>query len=169
MSAPEIVPRFHTTPGRDAWLRTRREALRAALARRYPADVAARVSLDMLAQLYRETGAGRAEWNFNAGNIKCSGVPDPPHLPGWHNQCHDLARFRYRSYGTLVDGIADYVDLLHASRYKPALRGLIERPASIESSVRWYAETERAGYNPWSAQSEREYRSIRILLARFVW
>jgi hypothetical protein len=150
----EVPPR-RTYPGtRAAWVQTRFAALVAALDRRaLPPDLACAAARAVLVHLIRETGWGRAEWNFAAGNIKCA---------GWAGDCHRLVHADgstalYRAYASLAEGIEDYVRLLEGRRYRPAWVYLLTPP---HDGVGWYDQLMRRGYHPWSTDALREYVAI---------
>lgn len=142
------VPVRRTYPGsRAAWVDSRFRALvYAFLDRGLPLEIAMNAALALLSHLVRESGWGRAEWNYNVGNIKCSG-----------GECHKLNDGKYyRSYKSLDEGVSDYVRLLENARYRHAMGYLI----TTSDGVGWYDRLMRSGYHPWSRDALEEFGSI---------
>lgn len=145
----------------DAWLRTRFETATIVLEQNgLPLETARFVARAFLIMWWREIGPQRdkAEFNFNVGNIKCMGTPDPVNGP-WRGYCHVLSDgLAYRAYQSLSDGIADYVRVLRGDRYQPAMAYLIANP---RDGVGWYRRLVEAGYSEGSPdEAASDFRSI---------
>lgn len=141
-----VVPRRSTGGPPAQWILERR----AALERAGVPDWAQRA---ILAHWARETGWGRAEWNWNVGNIRA--------FPGaWRGQVVWLTgrdgRLPYRAYRTLEEGVTDYVRLITRGRYRRAWDDF----AQHRDPVRWYRDILAAGYSPLTDQAVREFSRI---------
>lgn len=131
-----IVPAVRTggTPGLP-WARSRYAALLLAWrSRGLPWPEARRLAAGVLPHLVRETGWGRAEWDYDPGNIKCAGYGLCQRLPDGQT---------YRAYLTLGGGVEAYVRLLEAPRYRGALAYLL----ATGDGRGWYERLVRAGYS----------------------
>jgi hypothetical protein len=163
----DVLPR-PTYPGSvPLWLGTRFAALVAAL--RWdglPFRHALPVARALLALWAQETDYGRAEDNFNAGNLHTgSGVPDAG--PGWHG-----ARVRrrdgdgfawFRAYDTLENAAVDAVQFLRSPRYAAAWGWLVRHP--LDGAGAWYAGILRPpdggdGYHPYTVLAVYDYVTI---------
>lgn len=145
--SPRAVERRNTGGGGgDAWIRARRRVLADIGVPEWARDA-------ILAHWARETGLGRAEWNYNPGNIRAI---------GWGGARVWLrgrdGTLDYRAYASIEEGARDYWRLMNTPRYRGALDLLrAGRP------VDWYAAILRAGY---SAQSDQALREFAALLRR---
>lgn len=120
----------------------------------YPMRVAGLMARMVLPQLVRETGTGRYEWNYNIGNIKGS--------TRWGQ--HRLTDGQYyRSYPTLVAGVADYLRLISTGRYRAAWDGAL---SGRTNGAQWYAALMNAGYNPYSDEGLAEWVQLDSQIAR---
>jgi hypothetical protein len=115
---PGAVPLVGTGGG-ASWARTRLAALE-----RH--GVTGEIALSVLAQWAHETDSGRAEWNFNVGNLRPVG--NQPRI--------DLgpAGF-FRAYGTLDEGVSAYLALVQSGRYTPCW-GLLNADPTSEDWIR---------------------------------
>lgn len=152
LAGAQLVP-TRATGGTDpvAWTRSRYDALRSAMAavddRNVYRDAAAAA---IVAHWARETGWGRAEWNFNVGNIKA--------FNNWTGLYQRLADgLLYRAYPDIGSGIADTLTLLRSSRYRAAWDYLL----STGDGRGWYDRLMHAGWHPWSEAALTEFDSIR--------
>jgi hypothetical protein len=139
------------TGGTDAhaWTRTRVAAAQQVLAAQgYDAATARRLAVALVAQWARETGWGRAEFNYAVGNIKAS---------NWQGDYHRLSDGSYyRAYPTLNEGVADAIRLHRSGRYREAWEYLVAHA----DPVGWYDRIMRAGYHPWSQEALSDMSSI---------
>jgi hypothetical protein len=96
-------------------------------------------ALLFIAHKARETGWGKAIWDYNFGNIKIGG--NPPRGP-WFWLTDRLGfRDKYRAYDTAEDGIWDNVSLIKdSSRYKKSWSML------IAGDPNWYGQLGLDGY-----------------------
>lgn len=105
------------------------------------------------AQLVTEVGRGRSEYDYDAGNIACSGTPGH----GWTGVCHELTDGRYyRAYANAEDFAEDYVSLITGWRYAGAWA--ILRDGGDPTA--WYHALTVAGYHPPSVASDASFASI---------
>ncbi len=169
-----LVATLNTYPGsRAAWLRARYPELLFALVRSgAPLDLAYQLARVIVTLWNQESGSGRGERNFNAGNLHGTGTPDAGE--GWNGDVYqgtDAAELggtqvpvRFRAYGSAADAAADTIQLLTAGVYRPAWADLATAlatnhdPAAEEAAARaWYDAITRAGYHPWVASSTDEF------------
>lgn len=145
-SDPSVPPvRTGGRPGAP-WVAARRDVLHRVGVPDWAQDA-------VLAHWARETGLGRAEWNYNPGNIRAIGWRGPRVWLRGRDGTLD-----YRAYASIEEGARDYWRLLNTPRYRGALDLLrAGRP------VDWYAAILRAGY---SAQSDQALREFAALLRR---
>lgn len=123
-SGPAPVPLVNT--GGANWRQTRL----AALAR---AGVTGELAISVLAQWDLETDGGRAEWNFNVGNVRPVG--DQPRV-------HLGAVGFFRAYATVDEGVRSYLALVQSGRYTPCWGVLNADPTSDD----WVRCLGRLGY-----------------------
>lgn len=118
-------------------------------------------ALLFIAHKARESGWGKAVWNFNFGNIKTGSVVLGP----WFWLTDKAGPAKYRAYDSAEDGIWDNVELIRKlSRYRKAWAMLLAEDPN------WYGELGLSGYygdgayahaNPGSiATVQREYNDI---------
>lgn len=157
----EDVATERTYPGtKPAWVKAWFDALVLALdARGLPLEIAMPMAKWFSVHLWREVGPGHddAEWNFNAGNLACTGTPDPPGEPGWHGLCHRIRSGHYRAYTDRRDGAEDYVQLLTSPRYRDATEYLVDNPGD---GAGWYRRLLADGYSALSESAVHEFESI---------
>jgi hypothetical protein len=161
-----VVPLRRTSLGlsRAEWVRSRHlAAYRALRDLGLSPEQAWNVATALTAQWTRETGWGRAEYDFALGNIRWT--------PAWNGATHylqgndDASPAVYRAYPTLDAGVRDSVRLLALDRrYRPAFLRLV----ASNDAVRWYSEIMRAGYNPWSQHGVDEFASLVGPISRIV-
>lgn len=160
-----IVPTRNTfaepnTGDAGAWLRTRwQAAVRALVNRGLDPEDAAPLAVAFIEHWWTEIGPqrDRAEWNFNPGNLACTGSPDQDGQPfGWRGDCHRIASGTYRSYPTLDDGVADYVRL-QVRRYTAPAAYLWQHPTEPSE---WYRRVLAAGYSAPSDAKVRAFESV---------
>jgi len=125
------------------WLRDRRDALA-------QAGVTGEVALSVLAQWALETDTGRAEWNWNVGNIKP--------IPGSKEPRIDLGSAGFfRAYDSLEDGVAAYLSLVQNAHYAECWAKLEADPLS-DAWVRclgakgYYPSSQDAYASGWNAR-----------------
>lgn len=141
---PGAVPRRNTGGGGGAqWIAERRAALQRL-------GVPQWAHRAIIAHWARETGFGRAEWNWNPGNIRALGWSGPRVWLTGRDGTLD-----YRAYHDLDSGVRDYWRLLQSSRYRRALELL-----RAGDAVGWYDAILRAGYSRWSPAAVDEFRRI---------
>lgn len=141
---------------RRAWVVSRGQALYDAFRRRgLPVSVSLAAAVGILPHAILETGWGRAEWNYNLGNIKCAGFDACTTQPDG---------LSYRAYRSAEEGTEAYVRLLEVARYRPALVYLL----ATGDGAGYYDRLMREGWTgQWSQASLDTYRSIaRRLLSR---
>ena len=114
--------------GGNAWPSTRLEALR-----RLGAITDKDVALSVLAQWAFETDSGRAEHNFNVGNVKAVGTEPRVQLG---------AAGAFRAYASLDEGVAAYLNLVQSPRYAACWALLEANPTSTD----WVTCIGRSGY-----------------------
>jgi hypothetical protein len=167
----------------EDWYRTRHAAAVDALrARGLSLEDAWWVAMALVAHWAHETGHGRGESDYALGNIRATpSWAGPVHyLQG----SDDLDGPRpYRAYRSLAAGVDDSVRLATgieadgtfagSSRYRPALVKLLASKANgpyVVSAdgrtgtfpldvVEWYADLTRAGWHPYSEDSQYIFRS----------
>lgn len=165
MAAPVIVPATRTGGSgsgtdRDAWIRSRHGALAAELAARGVGNAHA-VAIPIVAHWAEETGWGRAEYNYNIGNIRNVGQCPRAHLI----QGGDDAQPRpYCAFSSLNEGVARTLDLVTAPRYTAAFAHL----TATGDGLGWFDRLLRAGWHPWSQSSVNDFVSIQSRVARTV-
>lgn len=123
---PAPVPLVNT--GGANWRQTRL----AALAR---AGVTGEPAISVLAQWDLETDGGRAEWNFNVGNVRPVPGSDQPRV--------NLGAVGFfRAYATVDEGVRSYLALVQSGRYTPCWGILQADPTSDD----WVRCLGRLGY-----------------------
>jgi hypothetical protein len=167
----------------DDWIRTRHAAAMRALQRRgVDPTLAWYAALALVAHWAHETGYGRAEWDYALGNIRATADWTGPihYLQGGD----DLTGPRpYRAYTTLDAGAEDAVRLaVDVARYRPSFVALLAsrvagpfvvradgRTAQLPiDTVQWYADLTRAGWHPYSEESQYIFRSTLTRAAQTV-
>lgn len=155
--------------GAEQWVRSRLEALQYALTRRgLPLELALPVARAVVGKWWIETGAGEAEYDFNAGNLTAYGKPDPPDVRGWHGAVTARPNGRrFRAYADLDDAVEDYVQLMEGSRgpasgewhgrYADAWRYLLTHPTEGRE---WYRRILADGYTEGNAQTFAELLNL---------
>lgn len=141
----------------NAWTRSRYDAALARLSVDHDAATAARMATALVTQWALECGWGRAEWDFNLGNI----------TPGssWRGDVHRLSNGRlYRAYASLDAGLTDTLRLLGSHLYAAAFARL----AAGADPVDWYSDLMHAGWNPWSAETLDTYRGTLASVRRIL-
>lgn len=155
---PVVVPTVNTGETHAVWVdRVFRDITFALERRGVPLDVAWPMALALSVHLWRETGEGDSEWNFDPGNIACTGTPDAPGARGWHGECAHVGRGLERAYASSVDGIEDYVQLLEGPRYRASWRHLLDDP---DDASGWYAQLLHDGYSAYSVEAVDEFSRI---------
>lgn len=159
----------NTSPGTSAdWARARFADALEAVHDAWGADTideakAADIALSILTHWSIETGSGAGEWNNNPGNINATGDPFVwiHDVDGtWHKQ---------RTFDTIHDGAAAYVNLLRQPRYAGAAKQLADNPTSSD----WFISLGHEGwFDPTKANSTWEaaramYESRRKLLEQY--
>lgn len=140
-----------------AWTRARYAAALARLSASYDPAVAAHMATALVTQWALECGWGRAEWDFNLGNI----------TPGsnYQGDVHRLSNGRlYRAYASLDAGLTDTLRLLGSHLYAAAFARL----AAGADPVDWYSDLMHAGWNPWSQRDLDEYRGTLASVRRIL-
>lgn len=160
-----------TGPGSTAdWARSRFAAALAEVKKRSGEDLtdeaATQIALSLLTHWSIETGAGANEYNFNVGNITAYGKQA-------YTTLRDISgvELPFRSFDTLGDGVAAYVDLLNSSNYKAAAALLAQKPEETD----WWIALGKAGwFNPTKAkppstwdQAAASYAARRASLAQY--
>lgn len=167
----------------EAWYRSRHAAAVDALrARGLSLDDAWWVALALVAHWAHETGHGRAETDYALGNIRATSAwAGPVHYLQGSDDPDGLRP--YRAYRSLAAGVDDSVRLATgidadgtfagSSRYRPALLKLLASrargPYVVSADgrtgvfaldvVEWYADLTRAGWHPYSEESQGTFRS----------
>lgn len=159
---------------KEDWIRTRHAAaMRAFLRRGVDASAAWYAAGALVAHWAHETGWGRAEWDFALGNIRANA--------GWTGLVHYLNDSNgmnpprpYRAYATLDEGAEDAVRLaVDGPLYRPSFLALLSSaqrgPFTVQvdgrtavlplDAVQWYADLTRAGWHPYSEQSQYVFQS----------
>ncbi len=127
-----LVPKMQTG-GDDtrAWLVSRRPLFRFELMRWLAgwADAAMLLSLPFVAHSRNETGAGRAEYNFNLGGIRA--------FASQNVDAFERSGYTWRSYPSLRAGVSGYLSTMlgHEARRRACLGYLDHGDAA-----RWYRE-----------------------------
>lgn len=152
------MPTVATVPtggmSRPAWVNDVFAAWVYALDRRgIPFDQALPIARWITVLWWLESGEGTAEWNWNAGNVMCTGSPDPIGTPGWHGDCVRVGRGIQRAYASRVDAVADWLDLMESGHYRrSSWLYLVEHP---EDGAGWYERLQADGYSARSAEGVR--------------
>jgi hypothetical protein len=169
-AASAVIGPTHTigSLSREDWYRTRHAAAVEYLTSRgmEPA-LAWWVAVALLGHWAHETGHGRAELDYALGNIRAPA--------SWNGAVHyiqgsdDAAPAPYRAYTTLAEGVADSASLaIDGTRYRPAFNALVASrnggPYVVTGDgrsvafpidvVQWYADLTRAGWHPYSEESQ---------------
>lgn len=179
--ARRTVETIHTAAGmtRDRWYATRHaEAVQYLTSRGLDPQRAWWAAVALLGHWAHETGHGRHETDYALGNIRANA--------SWRGLVHllqgddDRAPAPYRAYASLREGVADNASLaVDGARYAPAFRALLASwgrgPFVVTSSnrtvafpmdvVQWYADLTRAGWHPYSEESQATYRGTVTMAA----
>lgn len=140
---PEVPLQLTGGTDRTAWTRSRYAAALAAL----PPDTFGRerAAADMTAQWALETGWGRAERNFNVGNVRAFSDVPPFYL---------YRGLRWRAFASLSEAVAVTVALYQSARYADAWTRVGEgRP--------WFDAVLRAGWTDWTPEGSDEFVAVR--------
>lgn len=117
-----------------------------------------RQALLFIAHKARESGWGKAVWNFNFGNIKTGSQIRGP----WFWLTDKRGPDKYRAYDTAEDGIWDNVELIRKlSRYKKAWAMLIAEDPN------WYGELGLSGYYGDGAYTHARPGSVAVVQAEY--
>ena len=143
--------------GRDAWARYAREVeglVRAELAAERASDVEQIVGAHAVAALALSENSGRAEYEYNAGNLRPVGEQPRARWPNG---------VLYRSFGSRAEGVKTLLRVLRNARYGPAWREAIaiaNEGAAIEPLVgAWFASVHDLGYTDGPPASDVAARS----------
>lgn len=143
--------------GRDAWARYAREVealTRAELAAERASDVEQIVGAHALAALGLSENSGRAEYEFNVGNLRPVGNQQRARWPNG---------VLYRSFGSRAEGVKTLLRVLRNARYGPAWREMIaiaNEGAAIEPLVgAWFASIHDLGYTDGPPASDAAARA----------
>jgi hypothetical protein len=143
---PQALPRV-LTGGGASWAGERATALARA-------GVRGDAALSILAMWDFETAGGRAEWNFNVGNLKASGRQARVDLG---------AAGMFRAFESLDAGVAAYLALVQSARFAPCWDKLQAAPTSDD----WIRCLGAAGYYESSADTYAAgWRARREALAK---
>lgn len=149
------VQRVHTgndpLPTKSGWVLSRLAmVVRILMAAGMSAPNALKAAIDVVSHWARETGWGRAEWNYNPGNVKSYSDAQERYFLIDSTGSHDY----YVSYPNLYEGALWTLQKASHGRYADAWR-------LVGQGEDWYAALMRAGWHPYTERGLNEFRDVR--------